>query len=81
MRLTVPDRNEFLKAALKTTDLDIKEWIVRMVDAMDNLPEGKSDVPVPPYRPASGPAPAPAPALGNGHAAAVPQRWEDNLLT
>ena len=32
MRLSLQDRNEFLKAALKSTDKGISDWIVSMVD-------------------------------------------------
>lgn len=52
MRLTVPDRNEFLKAALKATDVkSLTAWVVSLVDTIDNLPEGRNDTPCPPYRP------------------------------
>lgn len=52
MRLSVPDKNEFLKAAVKATDLEsLKRWLVSVVDTVDALPEGKADVPVPPYVP------------------------------
>jgi hypothetical protein len=51
MRLTGPDKIEFLKAALKTTDRAMGDWIVSLVDALDALPEGKTDVPCPSYRP------------------------------
>ena len=59
MRLSVPDKNEFLKAAVKAADREsLARWIVSVVDAVDALPEGKADTPAPPYV---------APA-GNGHA-------------
>jgi len=74
MRLSLQDRNEFLKAAIKTSDKDIAAWIVGMVDAIDTLPEGKSDAPVPPYRLAPSRQPAP-PAAANGQAELV-THWQ-----
>jgi hypothetical protein len=35
MRLTGPDKIEFLKAALKTTDRAMGDWIAALVDALD----------------------------------------------
>jgi hypothetical protein len=54
MRLTMQDKNEFLKAALKARDLEsLKLWVVSVVDALDSseAANGKADVhaPVPPY--------------------------------
>lgn len=52
MILTTQDKNELLKAAIKTTDRQTALWLVSVVDAIDNLPDGKSGAPCPPYRPA-----------------------------
>lgn len=80
MRLTMQDKNEFLKAAVKATDLDsLKRWVVGLVDAADTADtgSGKADtsVPCPPYV---------APA-GNGHmrptGPLAERRWEDARLT
>jgi hypothetical protein len=59
MRMSIPDRNEFLKAAIKTTDRAVADWLVAVVDVIDGLPEGKNDIPCPPYVP-------PARPQGNG---------------
>jgi hypothetical protein len=48
--LTTQDKNELLKAALKSKDPEIARWLTTLVDAIDNLPEGKSGAPCPPYR-------------------------------
>lgn len=65
MRLTVPDKAELLKAAVKADDLHtLKLWVVSIVDAIDDLPEGKYDAPVPRYVTPAGSKPAPA---SNGH--------------
>jgi len=69
MRLSMQDKNEFLKAAVKAPDLEsLKLWVVSVVDAVDALPDGKSDapVPVPPFV---------RPPAGNGT-----RRWEDPPL-
>jgi hypothetical protein len=76
MRLSMQDKNEFLKAAVKAPDLEsLRLWVVSVVDAIDALPDGKADspVPVPPFI---------LPA-GSGHAAngAAPRHWEETLLT
>lgn len=78
MRLSMQDKNEFLKAAVKAPDLEsLREWVVSVVDAADTLPDGKSDgpVPVPPFMPpaANGHAGSPASALAARHR-------EDTLL-
>lgn len=63
MRLTAPDKAELLKAAVKADDLDaLKRWVVSVVDAIDDLPDGKYDAPVPRYV-----APAGSRAAANGH--------------
>lgn len=54
MRLTMQDKNELLKAALKATDLEaLRRYVVSLVDAADTVEigSGKADatVPVPPY--------------------------------
>lgn len=54
MRLTMQDKNEILKAAVKATDVDsLKRWLVGLVDAVDTaeVGSGKADavVSVPQY--------------------------------
>jgi hypothetical protein len=74
MRLSMQDKNEFLKAAIKAPDLEsLRQWVVSVVDAVDALPDGKADtpVPVPPFT-------LPAAARnGNGNGS---RHWEDALL-
>jgi len=54
MRLTVQDKYEIVKAAARATDLDsFKQWVLSIVDAIDDLPEGKADAAVPRYVPAA----------------------------
>ena len=68
MRLSVPDRNEFMKAAVKAPDREsLVAWIVSVVDAVDELPEGKSDAQCPRYR-LPGTAEADSRASANGQA-------------
>lgn len=46
MRLTMQDKNELLKAAVKATDLDsLKRYVVSLVDAADtaDIGSGKAD--------------------------------------
>jgi hypothetical protein len=74
MRLSMQDKNEFLKAAVKAPDLEsLRLWVVSVVDAVDALPDGKSDapVPVPPFML----------PVANGHAGNGARRWEESLLT
>lgn len=77
MILTMLDKNEFLKAAIKASDVqDLKRWLVEVVDAADTSdPDGKRAVAVPPFRPQAdapaslpepGPAQHPYPAWGQG---------------
>jgi hypothetical protein len=50
MDLTLADKNELLKAAVKSTDGGIARWLVSIVDQFDtNLADGKRNVPCPPY--------------------------------
>jgi hypothetical protein len=56
MILTTADKNEFLKAALKSKDPGLARWLVGIVDAIDGLPDGKNGIPCPPYA-ASNPVP------------------------
>lgn len=52
MRLSMQDKHEILKAAAKGWDADsLKRWLVEVVEATDDLPDGKYDAAVPPYRP------------------------------
>jgi hypothetical protein len=74
MRLSMQDKNEFLKAAIKAPDLEsLRLWVVSVVDAVDALPDGKADTPVP--------VPAFLPPTASGHAGNGARRWEDSLLT
>lgn len=73
MRLSMQDKNEFLKAAVKAPDLEsLRQWVVSVVDAVDALPDGKADTPVP--------VPAFILRPANGHAGNGARRWEDTLL-
>ena len=49
MMLTTQDKNEFLKAALKSKDPGIAQWLVSVVDSLDALPDGKNGITCPPY--------------------------------
>ncbi|HEY5985228.1 MAG TPA: hypothetical protein VIV12_02420 [Streptosporangiaceae bacterium] len=51
MILTTQDKNEFLKAALKSEDPGLARWLTAVVDALDSLPDGKQGAPCPPYQP------------------------------
>jgi hypothetical protein len=73
VRLSMQDKNEFLKAAIKAPDLEsLRLWIVSVVDAVDALPDGKADtpVPVPPF----------VLPPRNGHAGNGARQLEDSLL-
>lgn len=71
MRLSIQDRNELMKAIVRASDLaSLKQYLVGLVDAIDDLPEGKADAPVPRY----------AEPQTNGHAAA-PRGEYDSLFT
>lgn len=73
MRLSAQDKSEMLKAALDATLADdlkgLVGWLRRLIDASDDLPQGKYDAGVPPYVAPGAPvqrrvaAPPPAPAL------------------
>jgi len=64
MRASIQDRNELMKAVIRAETLeDLKRYLISLVDAIDDLPEGKYDAPVPRY---AAPAAQPAPAA-NGH--------------
>jgi len=39
--LTLQDKNELLKAAIRTTDRDIADWLVTIVEQSDALPDGR----------------------------------------
>lgn len=80
MRLTMQDKNEFLKAAVKAPDREsLARWLVSVVDAIDAAERegGKADATV-----ACPPFVLPA-ANGHGITAngAPARRWEDTLLT
>jgi hypothetical protein len=70
MILTIKDRNKFLKAALKSKDPDLAQWLVECVDLLDALPEGQNGAEAPDYRPA--PQPAATGAQANGQTSLVP---------
>ena len=85
MRLTMQDKNEFLKAALKATDLDdLKRWLVGIVDAMDaEAASGKADVhmAVPPYVAPAANGHARPPVLGAAQDASLARdQWEKGAL-
>lgn len=71
MRLSQQDRIELIKAAHRATranDLPgLTEWIFRLAEVVEELPEGKNDAPVPAYK-----APG-TPPQGNGHQPYLPQ--------
>jgi len=50
MRLSKEDKYELARAAIKARDLEsLRDYIVSVVDAFDDLPPGKADVPCPRY--------------------------------
>lgn len=50
MRASIQDRNELMKAVVRADTLeDLKRYLISLVDAIDDLPEGKYDAPVPRY--------------------------------
>lgn len=55
MRLSKEDKYELARAAIKARDLEsLRDYIVSVVDAFDDLPPGKADVPCPRYAVAAG---------------------------
>jgi hypothetical protein len=74
MILTLKDRNRFLKAALKTTDPEMKRWLVACVDALDALPEGQNGAECPDFQ-----SQATGPALADIHGR-VAHNWQDGML-
>ena len=72
MRLSKEDKYELARAAIKSRDLEsLRDYIVSVVDAFDELPPGKADVPCPRYI---------TPGIsGNGHVPAA-RHFEDTLL-
>lgn len=73
MRLSKDDRYELARAALKAPDLkSLRDYIISVVDAFDDRPEGKTEVPCPRYV-------VPATAGGNGEVTRAPH-WEETLL-
>lgn len=74
MRLSKEDKYELARAAIKARDLEsLRDYIVSVVDAFDDLPPGKADVACPRY------AAAPAPTSGNGKVTHGHQ-WEGEPL-
>lgn len=64
MRLSKEDKYELARAAIKARDLEsLRDYIVSVVDAFDDLPPGKADVNCPRYTPPAVLAPA---GTGNG---------------
>ncbi len=61
MDLTLQDKNELLKAAIRTTDRDIADWLVTIVEQSDALPDGRRNTPCPPYQRNGRPAASEAP--------------------
>lgn len=48
MRLSKDDRFELVRAAIKAPTLEsLRDYIVSVADAMDDLPPGKSETPCP----------------------------------
>ena len=76
MRLSKEDKYELARAAIKARDLEsLRDYIVTLVDAFDDLPPGKADVSAPRYVVPS------VTGHANGTAkAAVAGHWEDALL-
>lgn len=59
MRLSKEDKYELARAAIKARDLEsLRDYIVSVVDAFDELPPGKADVPCPRYASPAAKAPA-----------------------
>lgn len=53
MVLTIQDRNELLKAAVKADDLEeLRRWLVTIVDVADAKGKGDTTPALPPFRPA-----------------------------
>jgi hypothetical protein len=51
VRLSLQDKNELLLAAVRAPDLDsLRDYVVGLVDAIDSLPDNKSDAQAPPFR-------------------------------
>ena len=64
MRLSIQDRNELMKAVVRAENLEaLKRYVISLVDAIDDLPDGKSDAPVPRYAEPT----QVAAVAGNGH--------------
>lgn len=62
MRLSKEDKYELARAAIKARDLEsLRDYIVAVVDAFDDLPPGKADVA--------------CPRFGNGKVP-LAQQWE-----
>lgn len=60
MRLSKDDRYELARAAIKASDLEsLRAYLISVVDAFDDRPEGKTEVPCPRYIPPA--------ASGNGN--------------
>jgi len=73
VRLSIQDRNELMKAVVRAeTAEDLKRYIISLVDAIDDLPDGKADAPVPRYVTPG--------TSSNGHAP-PPRHFEDTLLS
>ena len=58
MRLSMQDKYEFVKAAGRAREANdltgLIRWVNSIVDAIENLPEGKADAPCPSYQPIQG---------------------------
>ena len=63
MRLSKDDRYELARATVKASDLEsLRAYIISVVDAFDDRPEGKTEVPCPRYA-----APDGRQSAANGH--------------
>jgi hypothetical protein len=50
VRLSKDDRFELVRAAIKAPDLEsLRDYIVSVADAMDDPPQGKTEIPCPRY--------------------------------
>ena len=73
MRLSKEDKYELARAAIKARDLEsLRDYIVSVVDAFDELPPGKADVACPRYVPST--------AGGENSKVVRAPHWEEALL-
>ena len=76
MRLSKEDKYELARAAIKARDVEsLRDYLVSVVDAFDDLPPGKADVACPRYV-----APGADPDAGRRASAIAAGRWDHPLL-